>query len=216
MYYNYFLIASEYVYNVEVTHKATPSRDKCDSLDYPKDISAQDLQDLTSNNQDKIVVTVWLENYQGNEKQNQVNKDVTKAVWKMICENHPNVLYSQADLSSYNRNAHTFDFSSSEIGVDRTSLYTGPVVMITFKGLAMTYTSDKFNPSLLKAVDLYLHKWEKNLYGTSNPQCDVKSKLFIVKLLGVLIKDFNSFKYFQFLSNTSHKHLLILYLNYHL
>lgn len=78
----------------------------CYNLDYPEE-TGEDLE-LTLAEEKRIVVTVWLENYQNKWGQNVLNQDVQGTLWRIICQHHPNVVYTQADLSHYNRNAYTY------------------------------------------------------------------------------------------------------------
>ena len=92
----------------DIFRNDTRKNDECESLNYPHDESAEDLLiNLREENQ-KMFVTVWFQDYPNDPMQNKINQYVTETMCKLICSNHPNVVYTQADLSYSNRNAKSY------------------------------------------------------------------------------------------------------------
>lgn len=150
--------------------------EECYNLDYP-DETAFDLRETLIEENDMIIVTVWFENYQSLFSQNMVNQDVRGTLWNIICKHHPNVLYTEADLSHYNRNAYGYQDLANELFVDVDGLYSGPLVAIMHDQKGITLKSDKGPRSLVEAICKYLNDLEMELYGKSEGECDYKQDI---------------------------------------
>ena len=105
-----------------------------------------------------------------------VNQKVRGTLYRIICMDHPNVTYTEADLSHYNRFAYTYENMIKELYIDVPALYYGPLVMVMHDQSGMAFRTEEDPDKLLKVVDEYLHNWEKQIYGHTNPvsECDDK------------------------------------------
>ena len=149
--------------------------DECYNLDYPVE-SADDLMATLTEETQNIIVTVWFENYQNLWAQNMMNQNVRGTLWRCICKKHKDVIYSEADLSHYNRYAYTYEDMAVKLDISVEALFHGPTVAIMHDQSGMTFRTDDDPDKLLRAVDEYLRSWEKQLYGIENPACDFNDK----------------------------------------
>lgn len=92
----------------DIFRKDDRKTEECENLDYPRDESAEDLLVNLREESEKMFVTVWFQDYPNDPMQNKINQYVTDTMWKIVCSNHPNVVYTQADLSYSNRNAKSY------------------------------------------------------------------------------------------------------------
>ena len=139
-----------------------------------EDTKAEDLLKTYSEESSLITVTVWFENYQYEFDQNVQNQYVRATLNKVICENHPGVVYTEADLSNYNLYAAELEDFAGQLNVNLKDLYDGPVVLIMYdlSGTALSYPRDSYK--LVVNVDEYLHQLEKRAYGVTNGPSDIK------------------------------------------
>ena len=131
---------------------------------------------LIGNEEEKIIVTLWV-NYVyhqwGQNKKNQVIKDTLK---KMIEDCHMNTVYTEADISDYNIEAYTFEDLANEWYIDLSTLSEGPMIMIMFKHSGEMFWGTYYTQteSLLNSTHKYLSKAEKDNFGVEESDCDIQ------------------------------------------
>jgi hypothetical protein len=173
--------AQQEQYNKDTNNNDTePMKDtvkeECFTLvERPEDNAIDLLSSLTEETQ-SIIVTVWFENYQNAWTQNMMNQNVRGTLWRVICKNHPNVTYTEADLSHYNLNAYSYENLAKQLKIDVSTLFNGPIVSVMHDQSGLTFATDNQPEKLLKAVDTYIHQWEISLYGKTNPLCDLNNQ----------------------------------------
>lgn len=152
------------------------NKDECYQLDYPEE-TGQDLLETLVNENNNIIVTVWYENYQNQWAQNMVNQNVQGTLWRCICENHPNIIYTEADMSHYNRNAYSYEEIADQLGVQIDELLYGPTVVVMNDQTGSSFRVDQDPEKLLEAVEDYIRSQEKDVFGIVAPKCDLKDKI---------------------------------------
>ena len=86
------------------------------------------------------------------------------------------MVYTEADLSSYNRYAYTYQQFADEIGLDLSNLIYSPVVLVIFDQSGFAFTSNQGPLDLIETVDKYIHKLEENYYSVNKPLCYVQNE----------------------------------------
>ncbi|CAI2377547.1 unnamed protein product [Moneuplotes crassus] len=152
------------------------SEDECFNLSYPEE-TGEDLKEILESENKNIVVTVWYENFQNEWAQNMVNQDVQGTLWRCLCENHPDIIYSEADISHYNLNAYTYIDLAKELEIELGELNDGPTIVVMSNHTGMTFRTEENPLKLLKATEKYIRQIEKELYGLENPYCDLKHQI---------------------------------------
>lgn len=122
-----------------------------------------------------IIVTVWFKNYKSKKSQNLLNTDVRETIWKIICKHHPNVIYTEADLSPTNKWLSTYDELAQDMEIDEDKLYNGPIVAVLYHQKGVTINADDNPQKLVKAVDNQIHKLEHQIYGDSDDSCSTEN-----------------------------------------
>ncbi|CAI2377129.1 unnamed protein product [Moneuplotes crassus] len=152
------------------------TREECYQLDYPEETGQDLLETLTNENQN-IIVTVWYENYQGSWAQNMINQNVQGSLWRCLCENHPNIIYTEADLSHYNINAYTYQDLATQLEINIEDLFNGPSIVVMNDQSGTQFRTEKEPDKLVKNVEEYIRTFEKDLYGVENPKCDFQNQI---------------------------------------
>jgi len=125
---------------------------------------------------ENIIVTVWFENYQSFWGQNMINQNVQGTLWRCLWKYHPDIIYTEADLSHYNKLAYTFEDIASKLGVDVPELYHGPTIMVMRDESGRSFRTHDDPEKLIKVVDEYIRTWEKSLFNIKNPPWDIKEQ----------------------------------------
>ncbi|CAI2376825.1 unnamed protein product [Moneuplotes crassus] len=148
--------------------------DQCLHLKYPEE-KGEDLEETLKIEDRNIIVTVWYENFQDEWDQNKVNQNVQGTLWKCLCENHPDIIYTEADISHYNINAYTYIDLADKMSINLGELHDGPTIVVMVDQKGETFR-DGTNPrKLLEAVEEEIREEERKLYGKANPKCDFSS-----------------------------------------
>lgn len=156
-------------------HFSQKPTDQCYKDEYPLE-TADDLLATLTEETENIIVTVWYENIQGKWAQNMLNQNVLGTLWRCLCQNHPDVIYAEADLSHYNRYAYTYENLAKKLEISIDSLYGGPTIAIMRDQTGMTFRTNSEPEKLLSVVEEYLRTWEKDLFGVENPKCDLRDQ----------------------------------------
>lgn len=151
--------------------------EECYVLNYPQKETAKDLKDTILNVTDSIIVTVWFSNYQNQWGQNLFNQDVRGTLWKIICKYHPNVIYTEADMSLYQDQVAGYKALAKEMDLDLQSLYFSPTVTVLYKSIGQAFNADKGTKDLIIDIDNYIHSKESKSFGLKNPPCDIQSEV---------------------------------------
>jgi hypothetical protein len=159
----------------EPEHFAKKPIEQCFQNDYPIE-TADELHWTLSEEPLNIVVTVWFENYQGKWDQNMMNQNVQGTLWRCICENHPDIIYTEADLSNYNRYAYTYADLAKKLEIGVEALYHGPAVVVMRDQTGMTFRAHDDPEKLLNAVEQYFRELELIYDGVENPLCDMRDQ----------------------------------------
>ncbi|CAI2374718.1 unnamed protein product [Moneuplotes crassus] len=149
---------------------------QCYALDYPEE-TGQDLLETLVNEENNIIVTIWYENYQGQWAQNLINQNVQGTLWKCLCQNHPNIIYTEADVSHYNRNAYSYDDAAKKLNIYYDDLYSGPTIVVMHNQTGRQFRTEREPDKLLRVVEEYVRNWEKILYNIEAPKCDLYNKV---------------------------------------
>ena len=107
------------------------------------------MKDLLTDETKKIIVTLWFKNYQNDEEHNKRNLIIEGTLKKMISKCHPEVIYTEADLSEYNNNQKGYIQTADEWNVNLSELDEGPMVMIMYQQSGEIY-SVTYNTLLVK------------------------------------------------------------------
>lgn len=91
----------------------------------------------------------------------------------LIKKDHPNVIYHEADMSTYNRNAYTYDELADKLGIVLDDLVYGPTVVVMYDQRGSAFRSEKGPVSLVTAVNKEIHRLEYEIYGVTNRVSDV-------------------------------------------
>ena len=160
------------VWSISVCMKDT----KDDLFDWSSRIqTGDDLNMLISDEDNKIIVTLWVDyvyHQWGQNKKNQVIKDTLK---KMIEDCHMNTVYTEADISDYNIQAYTFEDLAKDWYIDLSTLSEGPMVMIMFKhsGEMFSSTYHTKTDALLDSIHKTLAQNERDHFGVQQNECDI-------------------------------------------
>ena len=95
----------------------------------------------------------------------------------MLKKHHPKVIYHEIDMSEYNRNADTFEDLANELGIDLKMLYDAPIVLVIHNERGDAFTTDKGSLALVKTIDKYIHKEEKDLFKESKELWNVEQEI---------------------------------------
>lgn len=140
---------------------------------FDNDQTGDDLKITLSEEDKKIIVIVWYKNLHKHWYQNRLNQEARGTLMSLIRNYHPEVLYHEADMSPYNRNAYTYEALSKELGIDLDQLDYGPMVVIMFDQRGEALRSEKGTLSLITSVDKVLHQKEDIIYGIKSPLCNI-------------------------------------------
>jgi hypothetical protein len=126
---------------------------------------------------DKIVVVLWFRNEYGHWYLNRNNHEIRGTLMNIIHRNHPMVEYHEVDMSEYNPNADTYDELAEELGIDLKMLYDAPIALVLHDESGDAFTTDKGSLALVKTVDKYIHKTEKEHFGKTGDLCNVEMEI---------------------------------------
>ena len=143
------------------------SKDYADTYDWTGVIkTGDDLKVALTNVDDKIIVTLWMENIYGEWEQNKKNEVVRGSLKSLISAHHPKAIYAEADVSDYNVEAYTFEKEARAWGIDLKQLRYGPIIVPMYQNHGqMFYGSDRTtSETLLQSVQDYLGKTEKETW----------------------------------------------------
>ena len=91
----------------------------------------------------------------------------------IISQFHPHVLYHEADLSTYNRNAYTYEELAIEMGISLDDLTYGPTVVVIQDQRGSAIRSEKGTLALITAVDREIHEKEILVCGHTSKPCNI-------------------------------------------
>ncbi|CAI2366890.1 unnamed protein product [Moneuplotes crassus] len=137
------------------------------------DQTGDELKVTLADEVDRIVVVVWYNNLYGKWTQNRINQETRGTLMSILKNNHPNVIYHEADISTYNRNAYTYEELADELGIILSDLQYGPTVVVMYDQRGSALRSEKGSLSLVSAVDKEIHRFELEDFGSTNKVCDV-------------------------------------------
>jgi hypothetical protein len=159
----------------EPEHFTKKPIEQCFKNEYPLE-TADELRVTLSEEPLNIIVTVWFENYQGKWDQNMMNQNVQGTLWRCICENHPDIIYTEADLSHYNQYAYSYFALAKKLEIGVKTLYHGPTVAVMRDQTGMTFRAHDDSEKLLNAVEQYIRELELKFDGVENPLCDMRDQ----------------------------------------
>lgn len=116
---------------------------------------------------------MWFNNLHDHWYQNRLNQETRGTLMNLLRHNHPRVIYHEADMSTYNRNAYTYEPLAKEMGIDLDQLDYGPIVVIMHDQRGDALRSEKGTLSLLSSVDKNIHHKEYKIYGSDKPLCNI-------------------------------------------
>jgi hypothetical protein len=153
----------------DLKDKSASTLNLLDPNDYVEDIkNGDELKELLTHKKDKIIVIVWYKNEYGHFYLNRNNQETRGALINIIDKNHPNVVYHEVDMSEYNLNSPTYEDLAKELGIDLKMLYDAPIALVVYSESGDAFTTDKGSLSLVKMVEKYLQKIEKEEFGTEH------------------------------------------------
>ena len=120
-----------------------------------------------------IIVIVWFNNLYKQWTQNRVNQETRGTLMNILKRRHPRVIYHEADMSTYNRDAYTYKELAKELGINIDELVYGPTVIVMHDQRGSALRSDKGTLALVTAADKEIHAFEKDIYGVTQQLCDV-------------------------------------------
>src|SRR5438045_251963 len=92
--------------------------DSGSSYDWTGEVqNGDDLKITLGNEEEKIVVTLWIDNVYHQWEQNKKNQRVKGTIKNLIEKCHPHTVYTEADTSDYNIQAYTFEEQARYWGV---------------------------------------------------------------------------------------------------
>ena len=91
----------------------------------------------------------------------------------ILKNHHPNVIYHEADMSTYNRDAYSYEDLAKELGINIQDLDYGPIVVVMHDQRGSAIRSEKGSLRLVTAVDQEIHELEKQIYGVTGQPCNV-------------------------------------------
>jgi hypothetical protein len=112
--------------------------------------------------------------------QNKKNQLIRGSLQNIIKNNHPNVFYTEADMSSYNPNEYTYMDLAVDLGLDLGHLFEGPIVVLMHDEVGYAYYSGSDTLRFLRHIDKQLNYMETQLYGTSKPLSNVRKEYYAV------------------------------------
>ena len=129
--------------------------------------SGDELKQTLIEEEDFIIITNWFRHIRHSEDQNKRNLVIKGSIKNLISRCHPNVKYTEADISDYNVNAYTFQDVANDWNIDLTILEDGPLVMILYQHHGTRFWGHKDTPvmSLMNKVDDYIRYQERRVYG---------------------------------------------------
>eukprot|EP00343_Euplotes_focardii_P005366 CAMPEP_0205811864 /NCGR_PEP_ID=MMETSP0205-20121125/16148_1 /ASSEMBLY_ACC=CAM_ASM_000278 /TAXON_ID=36767 /ORGANISM="Euplotes focardii, Strain TN1" /LENGTH=206 /DNA_ID=CAMNT_0053091629 /DNA_START=192 /DNA_END=810 /DNA_ORIENTATION=+ len=158
--------------------KEEDPQDICYNLQYPKEEKASDFLDALLNDKDNIYVTVWYQDYHNQWGQNLVNQDVRGTLWKLVCQYHPQIIYTEVDLSSTtNKNAGEFKDLANKLGVNLNNIDEGPSVSILYDTFGDALRSSKGPSDLIKIVNEYIKGKEEEVLKTKSQEYDIEREV---------------------------------------
>ena len=153
------------------------TQDYADDYDWSDGIlNGDDLKIVLGNINDKVIVTMWMNNIYEQWEQNQKNEIVKGTIKSMIQRCHPHTVYAEADVSNYNINAYTFEERANDWGIPLNILTEGPLILPMYQNHGEMYwgSSQTKTVDLAKAVHEYITKVEKENWNDEPVGCDVE------------------------------------------
>mmetsp|Transcript_3672 Transcript_3672/g.3410 ORF Transcript_3672/g.3410 Transcript_3672/m.3410 type:complete len:234 (-) Transcript_3672:96-797(-) len=77
-----------------------------------------------------LFVILWFKDLDNNPRQVKVNDDARRELYSLVNTSHPGAMYTEVDMSNYNRNAYTYErLATKQLGINLSELEYGPIVI---------------------------------------------------------------------------------------
>ena len=125
---------------------------------------------------DSIFVTIWFDHLRNNEFQIQRNMMIQTSLKDLISRCHPKVMYTEADVSGYNKNAKSFKDEATRWGLQLTDLRDGPIIMVVYDCHGENFWgSASAKPyNIIHTVDTYIRNLETTYFNNEAPEWEIK------------------------------------------
>ena len=137
--------------------------------------TGSELKDLILDEDKQIILTLWYKHEQNSKEHNKRNLITEGSIKKLLSNCHQQVIYTEADISDYNKHKDSFLQAAKEWDLNLSELDEGPLVMIMHKqeGDMFWVTRDTLLLKLVRRVDKYIMDIKKEASGAGKRLLEV-------------------------------------------